>query len=108
MPPAVRTNGTLGKLEGLVETGGAGSVFTDDDVGYAALAISPLDARRPLASAAEPEPFFWRPTLKRYFNESGIDDDPFFRKSNRAVRQNNSNQARTRFAPPTRAEDRRF
>jgi hypothetical protein len=101
-------NGTLRKQERRVGIGGAGIVFADDGVDDAALIIRPLDARRPLASAAEPEPFFWRPTLKRYLNESGIDDDPFFRKRNRAVRQNNSNQARTRFAPPTRAEDRRF
>jgi len=83
-------------------------VLIDDRIDDAALIIRPLDTRRPLASAAEPESFFRRATLVCDLNESRIDDDPFFRKRHRAVRQNNPNQTRTRFAPPTRAEDRRF
>ncbi len=106
VPPAVQTNGTLGKREGLVETGGAVSVFADDDVGYAAPTISPLDARRPLASAGEPKPFFRGTALARQLDESGIDHDPIFRKRDRAVGQNNPNQARACFALPARAKDR--
>jgi len=83
-------------------------VLIDDRFDDAAFIIRPLDARRPLASAAEPEPFFRGTTLARYLNESRIDDDPFFRKRHGAVRQNNPNQTRTRFTPPTWAEDRRF
>jgi hypothetical protein len=108
MPPALRPNGTFGKRERRVRIGGAGIMLANDRVDDAALIIRPLDARAPLASAAEPEPFFRRTALARYLNESRIDDDPFFRKRHLAVRQNNSNQACTRFAPPTRAEDCRF
>jgi len=106
VPPTERTNGTLGKRERLIRIGGALLVFSDDDVGYSALAICPLDARRPLASAAEPKPFFRRTALAGYLNECSIDHDPIFRKGDRAVGQNNPNQTRACFALPARAKDR--
>lgn len=108
VPPAARPYGTLGKHERLVQIDGAVMVFLDDGVGYAALAVSPLNTRRPLASAAESKPFFGGTALARFLNESSIDHDRIFRKRDRAVGQDNPNQARARFAAPTRAKDRRF
>ena len=108
VPSALRPNGTLGRREWRVRIGSTGMVLIDDRIDDATLITRPLDARRPLASAAESEPFFRGTTPARYLHERRIDDDPFFRKRHRAVRQNYSNQTCTRFAPPTRAEDRRF
>jgi len=108
VPPAERPNGTLGKHKRRVRVSGPLIVFTDDGVNDAALIISPLNARRPLASAAEAKPFFSGTPLARYLNESIIDHDPVFRKRDRAICQDDPNQIRTRFAPPTRAKNRRF
>jgi hypothetical protein len=84
----------------------AGNVFADNAVHDPALTIRPLDATRSLASAAEPESFFRRTALPRYLYESLINHNAVFRKRDRAVRQYDPNQARTGFAPPTRAKDR--
>lgn len=108
VPTAARANGALRKDKRLVRIGAALLVLLDDELGYAALTIGPLDARGPFASAAEPKPFFGRTALARYLNESFIDHDPVFRKRDGTVRQNNPNQTRTRLAPPARAKNRRF
>jgi hypothetical protein len=52
-------------------------MFTDNDVDYAALTSSPLDACRPFASAAEPKAFFRGTALTRHVDESIVDDDAF-------------------------------
>jgi hypothetical protein len=78
MPAAERTYGTLGKNEWPVWIGGAVMVLLDDDVDDAALVISPLDARRPLASAAEPKPLLGGTALPGCLDESSIDHDPVF------------------------------
>jgi len=108
VPAALRPNGTLGEHERLVRIGATLCMFADDAVHDAALAVRPLDASRSPASAAEAEPFFRGTTLSRYFHESGINHDAVFRERDRAVRQNNPNQTRTRFASPAGTKDRRF
>jgi hypothetical protein len=83
-------------------------VLADDDVGYAALTVRPLDARGPLARTAEPKSFFGGTALTRYLNESSIDHDPIFRERDRAVGQDNPNQIRARFAAPAWTKNRRI
>ncbi len=102
----MRANGTLGKHEWLILNGGAFMMFADDAVDYSASVAFPLNARRTLAGAAEAEALFGGTALARYINERSIDDDALFRKRDRAITQNNSDQTRACFAFPTGAKDR--
>jgi hypothetical protein len=92
MPPAKRPNGTLGENEWVGGLGGARLVFRDDNVDDAALFVGPLHARRAFAGATKPKSFLGGTALARYFDEGSIDDDPLFRKCDRAVRQHDPDQ----------------
>jgi hypothetical protein len=79
VPPALRPNRALRKSEGVfARSGSTVLVFGDDAVNDAALTIGPLDARRPLAGAAEAKSFFRRTALSRDLDEGSINHDASF------------------------------